>query len=41
MNFVVPETTVPSSDGDGLRLEAESVSDVPMLTVEYVTIDIL
>ena len=36
MDLVVPETTVPLSDGDGLRLETESVSDVPGLTAEYV-----
>ena len=36
MDLVVPDTTVPPSDGDGLRLETESVSDVPGLTVKYV-----
>ena len=36
MDLVVPEMTGSPLDGDGLSLEADPVSDVPGLTVEYV-----
>lgn len=38
IDLVVPETTTGSlAGGDRSDLEEEDVSDVPMLTVEYVT----
>ena len=37
IDLVVPETTGSLSDGGRLGLEAETVSDVPLLTLQYVT----